>query len=388
MMKGSASSVVFRVAGGPRRGFGHIVRALSLSKAMEVAPRMSVRGNAETKKVAHRLGAWVKEQGLAGVLAKGDVRLLVIDDPDAGAAADALALARRHGVMVASIHDLGLAPIASDLAIDGSLAILRKAWPATDALLGPRYTVLDPSLLSAGGAAVGQSMRAQSEGRLRVLVSLGGGPRVTAGLRIARAIADASPDTWVTFAAGFSAKPIQTRHPRVRLLESPSWLRSELARVDVAVVAGGVTLYEAALLGVPTVAVAVVAAQMPTIRAFDRVGASIAAGCVAASDSAAAERTLTKAIQAVGTLLADEEKRRAMAVQGQQQVDGRGALRVAAALKRLMEQGTAVGWTADESAVPQGDERDLMLQSATTPERGDDAEGRERGRGESERRGH
>jgi spore coat polysaccharide biosynthesis predicted glycosyltransferase SpsG len=364
VMKGSASSVVFRVAGGPRLGFGHIVRALSLSKAMQVAPRMSVRGTAETKKVAHRLGAWVKEQSLAGVLAKGDVRLLVIDDPDGRAAADALTLARRHGAMVASVHDLGLAPIASDLAIDGSLAMLRKVWPATDALLGPRYAVLDPSLLS-DGAFLGQSMRAQSEGRLRVLVSLGGGPRVQVGLKIARAIADASPEVWVTLAAGFSARPIQTAHPRVRLLESPSWLRSELARVDVAVVAGGVTLYEAALLGVPTVSLAVVTAQTPTIRAFERVGASIAAGCVAAGDRAAAERARTKAVQAVGALLADEEKRRAMAVQGQQQVDGRGALRVATALKRLMDQGTAVGWAAEESAVPEGAERDLMLRAAS-----------------------
>ena len=44
MQAGGASSVVFRVAGGPRLGFGHIVRALSLAKAMQVAPRMSVRG--------------------------------------------------------------------------------------------------------------------------------------------------------------------------------------------------------------------------------------------------------------------------------------------------------------------------------------------------------
>lgn len=376
-MKQSASSVVFRVAGGPRLGFGHIVRALSLSKAMQVAPRMSVRGTAETKRVAHRLGALVKEQSLAAVLAKGDVRLLVIDDPDAHAAAEALTLARRHGAMVASIHDLGLAPIASDLAIDGSLAMLRKAWPATDALLGPRYTVLDPSLLT-DGAFLGQSMRAQSEGRLRVLVSLGGGPRVTAALKIARAIADANQHPWVTLAAGFNARLLQTRHPRVRLLESPSWLRSELARVDVAVVAGGVTLYEAALLGVPTVSLAVVTAQMPTIRAFERVGASIAAGCLTPRDRAASERTRTKAVQAVEALLGDEEKRRAMAVQGQQQVDGRGALRVAAALKRLMEQGTAVGWAAQESTTPQGAERDLMLQGGSTPGEGDADAGRER----------
>jgi spore coat polysaccharide biosynthesis predicted glycosyltransferase SpsG len=371
-MKASASSVVFRVAGGPRLGFGHIVRALSLSKAMQVPPRMSVRGTTETKKVAHRLGGLVKEQSLADVLARGDVRLLVIDDPDTEAATDALALARRHGAMVASVHDLGLAPIASDLAIDGSLAMLRKAWPATEALLGPRYAVLDPTLLTSG-PSVGQSMRSQSEGRLRVLVSLGGGPRVSAGLRIARAIADANPDTWVTLAAGFNARALATKHPRVRLLESPSWLRSELARVDVAVVAGGVTLYEAALLGVPSVSLAVVPAQMPTIRAFERVGASIAAGVLPSRDRAAAERTRAKAVQAVDALLADEDERRAMAVQGQQQVDGRGALRVAAALKRLMEQGTAVGWAPHESAAPQGTERDLMLQSGS-PEHGAGAE--------------
>ena len=364
-MKGSASSVVFRVAGGPRLGFGHIVRALSLSKAMQVAPRMSVRGTAETKKVAHRLGALVKEQSLAGVLARGDVRLLVIDDPDARAAADALALARRHGAMVASIHDLGLAPIASDLAIDGSLAMIRKAWPATDALLGPRYAVLDPSLLTAG-PSVGQSMRAQSEGRLRVLVSLGGGPRVTAGLRIARAIADANQDAWVTLAAGFSARPLHDAS-------------SARAAAGIAVVAaqrtgprrrGGARRRRDALRSGAARRADRGArgrdgadandSRLRARRRIDCGGLSAIAG-----DRAAAERTRAKAVQAVEALLADEEKRRAMAVQGQQQVDGRGALRVAAALKRLMEQGTAVGWAAHESAAPQGAERDLMLQAGS-----------------------
>jgi hypothetical protein len=67
-----------------------------------------------------------------------------------------------------------------------------------------------------------------------------------------------------------------------------------------------------------------------------------------------------------------------MAVQGQQQIDGRGALRVAAALKRLMDQGTAVGWAAEESAMPQGAERDLMLQAGSTSVEGGPDESRER----------
>ena len=92
----------------------------------------------------------MKEQSLAGVLAGVDVRLLVIDDPDARAAAasaGAGAAARRDG------RERARPRARADRVGPGDRRQPRddsQAWPATDALLGPRYAVLDPSLLTAG----------------------------------------------------------------------------------------------------------------------------------------------------------------------------------------------------------------------------------------------
>ena len=57
-------------------------------------------------------------------------------------------------------------------------------------------------------------------------------------------------------------------------------MSADLAACDVAVVAGGVTLYEACAVGVPVVALAVVAAQRPAIADFAVRGAAIDAGAL------------------------------------------------------------------------------------------------------------
>jgi len=72
----------------------------------------------------------------------------------------------------------------------------------------------------------------------------------------------------------------------------------------VAVVGGGVSLYEAAALGVPAVGVPVVPAQTPTVRAFARRGAAVAVPFKASGHRAASE---------VVALLDDPHRRAAMA---------------------------------------------------------------------------
>jgi len=45
----SGMTVVFRVAAGPRLGFGHLVRCRSLARALGVTPRVWLRGSAATR---------------------------------------------------------------------------------------------------------------------------------------------------------------------------------------------------------------------------------------------------------------------------------------------------------------------------------------------------
>ena len=176
--------VVFRVAASPRIGFGHLVRAIHLARALGVRPRVSIRGNVDATGTARGLGVDVLP-GTRGALVHPDLALLVIDDPSRAAATPWLRAARRAGVPVVSLHDVGIAPLASDLAVDGSLGARRVDGLGVDAAacrLGTAYAVLQPAL----GA-----LRRRTRGRVpseppTILVGLGGGQQAGAGSSIAR----------------------------------------------------------------------------------------------------------------------------------------------------------------------------------------------------------
>jgi spore coat polysaccharide biosynthesis predicted glycosyltransferase SpsG len=79
-------------------------------------------------------------------------------------------------------------------------------------------------------------------------------------------------------------------------------------------------------MGVPAVALPVVAAQTPTVRAFAQRGAAIAMPAGAQAREAA---------DAAVKLLNNPRQRAALARRSTQLVDGKGALRAAAAVARL-----------------------------------------------------
>jgi UDP-N-acetylglucosamine:LPS N-acetylglucosamine transferase len=116
---------------------------------------------------------------------------------------------------------------------------------------------------------------------------------------------------------------------RVRWIPAPEGLASELRRAEVAVVAGGVTLYEAAALGTPSVALAVADAQQITIRGFALRGAAVDGGL--AGDS----RSIERAACTVASLLGDPARAARLGDAGARLVDGRGAFRVADAIRQL-----------------------------------------------------
>ncbi len=308
--------VLFRVACGPGRGFGHIVRAARLGSALDARVWISVLGE-PVPGVSRRVR--VVHGGLS-LLDALRPDLVVLDTPVAGDAARWLRAARRRGLPVASVHDAGIAPVASDLAIDGSLAARRPVAGASRTLLGPRFMIVDP--------AIARTRRVRQPGR--VIIALGGGPRVGLARAIAKALRTECPALRVQIAAGFAA-PGDRIEAGVELLGPRRSLAPALARASVAVVAGGVTLYEAAALGVPVVAVPVVAGQRAAVTAFDRAGAAVAAP----------PRSPRRIARAAAALLGDASRAGQLARTARRLVDGRGTERVASALMRLAGSGRA-----------------------------------------------
>lgn len=274
-----------------------------------------------------------------GDVVRPGLRLLVLDDPSRSAALPWLAAARRAGVPVASIHDVGVAPLASDLAIDASVGARRVdglGRTIASCRLGPSYAILSPDL-----ARVGRR-RAATAARPRVVVGLGGGQQAAAGLAVARQVRAgldrqaglSRARVLLSFGLGLSRSAVRPALPEGIDLVAPAGFRAALAQATVAVVAGGTTLYEACALGVPVVAVPVVPGQVPTVRRFVRAG--LAATTRGPAAAVGTDRWGRAAADAALALLAEPARQAGLTARGRATIDGRGAARVAAAIGELM----------------------------------------------------
>jgi spore coat polysaccharide biosynthesis predicted glycosyltransferase SpsG len=328
--------ILFRAAAGPRRGYGHLVRCRSLARALGVRPLVALRGGPRVVETAVALGCDVIRGSASNLLHGLSPDVLVVDDPVAADARRWMRAARRVGCMVVSIHDLGLGCLDADLVIDGSITRNARARRGTT-LAGPRYAVLDPAPFDERGDRLrgGRLLAAQDNierDPCAVLVALGGGPRAELANDIAEAIVQANPQVRVRIAGGFAGISRQEA-AQISWIPPSRNLHAEMARASVAVVGGGVSLYEACAHGVAAVGVPVVAAQRPTVSAFVKRGVArgVTRGPVSPK-SVAAE---------CAELLTDEAMRRHIARVGQRLIDGRGAFRAAAAVSRLARNGVA-----------------------------------------------
>ena len=320
--------ILLRVAAGPRLGFGHLVRARTLTRVLRGDIRVSVRGTPRILDIAAQMALPLVTGSIEAVLADSTIDLVVIDDPSRREGLRVLRAARRMGHAVASIHDRGIAPLPSDLAIDGS--ICPGAVPAARMLTGPSYALLDPSI-------VARRARARVTGR--VLVTLGGGPRARLARTIAAHVVEQQPAVEVRLAGGWTTPSDCPGLPaRAAWLSSSSLLHRELRTCQIAVVAGGMTLYEAMAVGTPAVALSIVPAQRPAVLAFSRLGATLDGGLARGATRTAVRRSARHVAGLVARLLCEAPLRTRIASTGPRLVDGRGATRVASALVALANQ--------------------------------------------------
>ncbi|HVW06615.1 MAG TPA: hypothetical protein VHB78_16540 [Vicinamibacterales bacterium] len=313
--------VLFAVAAGPEIGFGHLVRCAHLADALGVSRELALRGSVRTLHTALRFG-WSVHRG-PRLLEHTSPDVLIVDDPSASHTAEWVRRARRWRVPVVTIHDGVARPVSSDLAIDGSLV----ARPSDRArrIAGPAFAILNAAIAARRAHPVRREPG-------RVLVALGGGAHVrTLGAALARAIVVALPSVRVDVAAGFVLDGRRPALPsRCRWIAAPDGLADRLASAGAAVVAGGVTLYEACALGTPAVAVPVVAAQRPAIAAAAAAGAVMT---VTTSRPSRVAQDVARLVSIVMTMPAMSE---ALSRRASRLIDGEGAARVAARLRALL----------------------------------------------------
>jgi len=310
-------SVLFAAAAGPRQGFGHLIRCGVLADAVGCRRDLVLHGGPHATHVALALGWTVHRNRIGRLLAALGPDLLVVDDPSSVRVQRWVREARRFGVPVATIHDAGIARVASDLTIDGSVAPFRSAH-----LRGPKFAVINPALRAIRHARPSQPPS--------VVVALGAGETSRRlALRVAARVAAVAPHARIHMASGFmsSDRSAQPAPPRCDWLP-PASLPTALASASIVIAAGGLTLYEACALGRPVVALPIVAAQKKAVRRFARAGAAISA------DAPTRDRAIERAAVSARWLLDHPAAAAALGRAGRSLVDGRGAERVAAHLER------------------------------------------------------
>jgi spore coat polysaccharide biosynthesis predicted glycosyltransferase SpsG len=257
--------------------------------------------------------------------------IIIVDSYDIDA--DYVAALRRTGALIVAFDDLAAVRTSAHVVVNGAAGAETLAYepatPDTRILAGASYALLHKAFWNVPARHVARIAT-------RVLVAVGGADPCRALPRIVHALDVVSERIETTAVIGpFFPRDRSELLPeryvhRVRFVDTPDDLLQLMLDADIAVSAGGQTLYELAATGTPAVAVEVASNQGFQIRGLAAAGVVFDAGQLSDRDFDARLST------AVERLLSDVAAREKMSVCGRRLVDGRGAARVAAAIASLL----------------------------------------------------
>jgi UDP-2,4-diacetamido-2,4,6-trideoxy-beta-L-altropyranose hydrolase len=305
---------LFRVDAGPEVGLGHLQRCLSLALALR-------EQGCESSFVLPAGEDRVRAAGLE--VGEGPADVVVVDSYRVGPA-DLVA-----DVPVVFVDDRAAFEFPCDVVLNGGAharELPYRGAPHTRFLLGPEYALLRPEFWPPDQAPATGSVE-------RVLLLTGGSDPLGLGPQLLTALEPLPGEIAFTVVVGplaenraeVEAAARASAHP-VDVVVGPAEVLELMRSADLAVSTAGQTLYELAAAGTPSVAVQIADNQEGNLRALAAAGVIRAAGH--AGEGSLSDSVLENCVQ----LVESHEARSGMAAAGRCLVDGRGALRAAAAI--------------------------------------------------------
>ena len=346
------AQVLVRADASSTTGLGHVMRSLTLAQALDAAGlEVRFEGSGLPAEVTRRLPSTLglcggpKEPGgrLDGSSVAGkEPDLAIVDGYHFGA--DFFEVLEEAGTSYAVIDDNGDTPARAPTLVlnqnpHAEAGLYRHLAGAPSLLLGLEYALLRPELVQLAGEPSVQH-------RDGVLVAMGGSDPLGLTTPIAQAVASGDRPVLAALGPSHPQRDRVVRHlagvSGVRVVEPDEYLRT-LATCEIAVLAAGSSLWEAACLGTPTVGVIVAENQRRCSRAALQQGliASLADATIDTPDTVA---SLVAARVRAGTPQPHDTP----------PIDGRGAERAAEAI------GSRIQTTSD--AVPSAE---LTMRPAT-----------------------
>lgn len=333
----TAPRILFVVDAGPSVGGGHLMRSLTLAKALEAQGAHCV---------------FVGPPAIAALLDafSPDTRRVIAEDPAAAAARetfDAIAFdhyglteqdhrAVAQGRPVLVIDDLANRPLGADLLLDSGPG--RKAEDYLGLtpdharlLLGPTFAPVRPEFAALRETALAW----RGEPVQRVLIAMGltdvGGVTARVVERLRPRVHDVGLD--IVLGAIAPSAPglakVARRDSRLMLhIDTPHMARL-MAEADIGIGAPGSSTWERCTLGLPSLLVVLAENQRPAARAVAERGAALVVDLSASNFEAAFDRSLMR-------LLRDGGLRRELAQASAELCDGLGAGRTAEAFLAMI----------------------------------------------------
>jgi len=343
--------ILFFADAGPQVGGGHVMRCLTLARALtgRGAECAFVESRAAAPLLrrfgwpAQTLLAMANTDDLADLVRWGrgfadlfEADVIVVDHYQLGAAEeDAL---RGDARRIVAIDDLADRRHACDLLVDPSFGrhrsdyagLVRESCPL---MLGPGHALVRPDFAQARPRAL--SRRAKHGPVQRALIALGltdvGG--VTA--RVVQALLPQLGEVRLDVVLGAGAPSLEAlgrlvaeNHKRIHLSIDSAEMASLMADADIAIGAGGSSVWERAAVGLPTATLILAENQRAMIERMAEAQLTLAV-------DAAAPDVEERLAAAWSTLRDDREARWRLAERTAGLCDGQGAERVAEAVLRL-----------------------------------------------------
>ncbi len=315
-------SLVILTEGDAARGLGHVVRCSAYAEGWRARGgevRWILDGDDRAAGMAAETGPVRRQPWQSGPLP--DIA------PDEVALVDSYALSQDLAEVVLCrayrtvfIDDLGCLAYPGGLVVSPAVQRADRADRAGTAewLMGPHWQPMRPAF-----GTVPKRPAVSGEVR-RVLVTLGGTDVRSLGARVVSVVRRVLPEVAIDVIGPALAEPGMTGHLDCDAAE----VARLMAQADLAISAGGQTIFELAACGTPTVMIAVAANQAANLALWPSLAGFEVAGTW---DDPDLDQQIARAVMA----LVPPERRAAVTTRAQQAVDGRG-------VDRLLDRLTAV----------------------------------------------
>lgn len=333
--------ILFRADGNPQIGSGHVMRCLSLADAFRNIGEPVIFVSADDS-----LQAAIQKRGYACVVLHTKYNCMEAELPillpflkkfcpscillDSYFVTPSYMAAVREKAPLVYIDDQNSFDYPADLIVNYTLYGGKLPYPQNKRyLLGPEYALLRREFQNVPQRQAAEAVR-------NVLLSTGGADSEHAALKFVQCLR-ARPADCVTYHVILGAmnqdaakiKDLTDGCPRIALYQNVEDMRSLMLQCDVAISAGGTTLFELCACGLPAITYVLADNQIMNAASFEEAGVTLCAGDIRKDGQFAAH-----IFERLEILTRDRPLRQHMAERMQALVDGNGAARTAALISR------------------------------------------------------